>query len=72
MKRDLVCKTCLVIVSLKLKSTRNFPLRISMQSKNNNNGKMQMTSYCYCFIFVQKYNIYLIYANISLEKLRKR
>ena len=43
MKRDLVCKPLWVIVSLKLKSTRNFPLRISMQSKNNNNGKMQMT-----------------------------
>ena len=60
MKRDLVCKPLWVIVSLKLKSTRNFPLRISMQSKNNNNGKMQMT------------NKYLIYANISLEKMRKR
>ena len=47
MKRDLVCKPLWVIVSLKLKSTRNFPLRISMQSKNNNNGKMQMT---YSFI----------------------
>ena len=44
MKRDLVCKPLWVIVSLKLKSTRNFPLRISMQSKNNNNGKMQMTA----------------------------
>ena len=50
MKRDLVCKPLWVIVSLKLKSTRNFPLRISMQSKNNNNGKMQMT----CKHFLRK------------------
>ena len=48
MKRDLVCKPLWVIVSLKLKSTRNFPLRISMQSKNNNNGKMQMTILLFC------------------------
>ena len=33
MKRDLVCKPLWVIVSLKLKSTRNFPLRICAKVK---------------------------------------
>ncbi len=45
---------------LKLKSTRNFPLRNSLQSKNKSNKKMRKTSLSLLFIVyrVQKYNNY--------------
>jgi hypothetical protein len=41
MKRDLTLNLCKIIFCHKLKSTRNFPLHNSLQSKNKSNKKMR-------------------------------
>lgn len=45
MKRDFNVYLLIVYFSLKLKSTRNFPLHNLLQSKNRNIGKMRTTSF---------------------------
>ena len=45
MKRELDANLYRFNIYLKLNSTRNFPLHISMQSKNNKRKKMRKTSF---------------------------